>query len=279
MMNAGAMLFLTLFVILVLFAAVVLPAAVGGGRYAWRLFEFIEGVSLTFDALFKRGAAVWFEPVTADMEEIDGVRCLFATAKGDLMTLVRVRGVTQVQDDQEVLGRIEAILSTLSSYFSSPAHTIQIRFHFEPDGGPKAAFEMMEPNRRAAERMKLDMDFLLTDWAKNLGRFVADQEAYIAITTNEGALSSQQQKKDARKSRTQTLRSAILSSAGQNVMAANTALLIASVISLSLFAALSKDVFSFLLAAFYMVLGVAGSSPVAKEVLERAYGGARGGEE
>jgi len=61
--------------------------------------------------------------------------------------------------------------------------------------------------------------------------------------------------------------------------AANTALLIASVISLSLFAALSKDVFSFLLAAFYMVLGVAGSSPVAKEVLERAYGGARGGEE
>jgi intracellular multiplication protein IcmB len=224
-MNAGAMLFLALFVILVIYAAVVLPAAVGGGRYAWRLFEFIEGVSLSFDALFKRGAAVWFDPVTADMAEVDGVRCLFATAKGDLVTLIRVRGVTQVQDDQEVSERIESMLSTLSSYFSSPAHSIQIRFHFEPEGGQKAAAEMMEPNRRSAERLKLDMDFLLKDWAKNLGRFVAEQGTYIAITTNAGALPSKQQKRDAEKNRAQGLQSAILSSAGQNVMAANAALL------------------------------------------------------
>jgi len=60
---------------------------------------------------------------------------------------------------------------------------------------------------------------------------------------------------------------------------ANTALLIASAISLSLFAALSKDVFSLLMAAFYIMLGAAGSSPAAREVLERAYGGAKGGEE
>jgi len=60
--------------------------------------------------------------------------------------------------------------------------------------------------------------------------------------------------------------------------AANAALLIASIISLSLFAALSKDAFSLLMAALYVALGAAGSSPAAREVLERAYGGARGGE-
>lgn len=223
-MNLGTIVLLFVFVAAVLYVAVFLPMAVKGGRYAWRLLEFFEAVSTSFDVLFKRGSAAWVEIVTADTEEIDDVRCIFAAANGDLMTLVRVRGVSQVQDVDEIASRIESIQSSLTSYFAQGGYYMQIRFAYDGSGGVKSALDCMAPNRKSAERLKLDVDFLLEDWARQIGSYTATQETYVAVWTTASALQSAQQRKDAAGARKKVMGQTALSGNSMNPNAATEAL-------------------------------------------------------
>ena len=224
-MTLAALMTIAVFCVTVLFVAIFLPGTVGGGRFAWRLLEFLESFSAGLDALFRRSSAAWFEPVTADESEVDGVRCIFATAGGDLVTIIRVRGVTQVQDVDEVKDRIAAFEAALSSYYASAGHSVQIRFSYDPAGGLPAAQRFMEPLRKTAERLRLDIDFLLTDWAGSIGKYAAEQETYLAVWTTQAALSSAASRKEAAKIREQKMRDTPLTAHSANPDAAMPALI------------------------------------------------------
>lgn len=223
-MSLAALIIIFVFVATVIYAAVVLPMAVGGGRYAWRLLEFFEALSAGLDIAFRRKAAAWFEPITADWDEVDGVRCAFATPSGDLVSLFRVRGVSQVQDVEEVNARIEAFESALASYFEAGGHYVQVRFAYDPKGGTPLALRVVDRLRRAAQRMRLDIDFLLENWALNLGRYVADQEAHVALWTTQASLATSQQRKEAASERRDALKGVPLSMHSANTEAATPAL-------------------------------------------------------
>ncbi|NNM65727.1 MAG: hypothetical protein HKL99_14185 [Burkholderiales bacterium] len=219
-MSLAASVLVVLFCALVLYAAVVLPMAIGGGRYAWRLLEFVEAISAGIDIAFRRGAAAWFEPVTADFDEVDGVRCAFASGTGALMTLIRVRGVSKVQDAEEIGARINTIQSGLSSYFATGGHFIQVRFAFDPEGGDALTTRVMDPLRRSAQRLRLDIDFLLENWSRRLGQFVADQDTFVAVWTTSGALSTSMQRREASRARAEASNGVPMSAHAANVHAA-----------------------------------------------------------
>ena len=217
-MSLAALMLIFAFAALVVYTAIGY-AAVGGKQRAYRIFEFFEAVVTGIDVAFRRRSSAWFDLQSADEEDKEGKRVAFSTSRGDLVTLIRVRGVSSVQDRDEIAARIDTLSTKLASFFNRGGHAIQIRMFYDPERGIETAEEAMQANRNAAKRLKLDIEFMLDDWVQSLGRYLAKQDILMAVWTTPNALQSAQERRLATGERAQAIKASMNAPHAANIHA------------------------------------------------------------
>jgi hypothetical protein len=108
----------------------------------------------------------------------------FVTKNGGLMSLLCVHGHRRVVGEAELETLTEQLTTLIGSAFSGRYHTLDICFHSDPPATARRIRQMLEPSRRTAERLALDLEDIFAERIRHLPNYTATESVYLVLWTS-----------------------------------------------------------------------------------------------
>lgn len=119
-----------------------------------------------------------------DLETMESDKTTFVRSDGTLTTMVRLLGVTRMIGHHEIDRHLEQLSKVFSRMLSRPGHPVQIVFRRSSETVHREIDELLEPARKTANRLELDMQWILDAKRDALASWCADEQCWLALSTN-----------------------------------------------------------------------------------------------
>ncbi len=107
----------------------------------------------------------------------------FAASDGSLMSLIRIDGARQIIGDSEYRRILSDCVVKFGARFDRPGHAMQVYFVRNPERVGEEIRLLLRPNRESARNVGLEIDDIFDERARNLSRYVAQEEIYFVLWT------------------------------------------------------------------------------------------------
>lgn len=135
-----------------------------------------------------------------------------------MVSLIKLDGTLKLVGDEEFNNIIERLNDILSATLAKKCHVVQFVAQYDPTASKSVVGGQMEPIRKSAKALQLDLDEVLEDWEDNLASYCADESVYIAIWTRPTALSKNALKEERKQMAKQGGRTLPKGSQGKSVV-------------------------------------------------------------
>ncbi|MFK5949491.1 MAG: hypothetical protein QM500_12065, partial [Methylococcales bacterium] len=120
---------------------------------------------------------------------------------GSLATIVELEGGMRVVGEDEFDELVEKLNNSFISYLSDGSHNFTFYFSRDPDGIEDELEDLYRGSRIACRKMELDIEDIIDEQIKVLGKYTQVERCFIILHTNINGLSPEE-KKQALKKRT-----------------------------------------------------------------------------
>jgi intracellular multiplication protein IcmB len=135
-------------------------------------------------------------PDYIDIETAHDAHTLVST-DGSLVTLIKINGVSGVTDPASFESGIrEPLTSSLGVSLNKKDHNIQVWFSMDGERIQDELRTMLSPAFETAKRLQFDATDILEERIKNLSKYCAVEECFMAVWTTEKALTNAEIKSD-----------------------------------------------------------------------------------
>ncbi len=100
---------------------------------------------------------------------------------GSMATIYEIYGAKKYVGDEEIIELEERLYSTLKSSLQKEGHQIQFVFSKDKDRIKEHISETLEPYKRAAKTMQLDLDDYFDSKAEHLSKYCAYESCYMVV--------------------------------------------------------------------------------------------------
>ncbi len=107
---------------------------------------------------------------------------------GSLVSYVKVSGARRIIGDEEYQWIIEQATLKLGARFDRPGYAMQFYFMRDPAAITNDLEKFMRANRMAARALELDLTDLLDERKRNLARYMAHEDIFIALWSRPSAV-------------------------------------------------------------------------------------------
>ncbi|MDP9126794.1 MAG: type IV secretion protein IcmB [Pseudomonadota bacterium] len=121
------------------------------------------------------------------LETSDGEHNLVA-GDGSLIGFIKVSGARRIIGDEEYQWIVEQATLKLGARFDRPGYAVQFYFMRDPAGIGHDLEQLMRSNRSTARVLDLDLGDLLDERVKNLSRYMAHEDIYLALWTRPSSI-------------------------------------------------------------------------------------------
>ena len=142
---------------------------------------------------------------------------------GSLITVLRLEGALRQVGRDEHYTIMKGLTEKLQATLSRPGHCIQVVFEYDPEASEGRIREMLEPSRRTALNLGLNIGPLLENWGQALQRHCAIETCWLVLWTRPTVL-AESLRKTALKERITSMSKAPVQPGCQQVSAAVAAL-------------------------------------------------------
>lgn len=151
--------------------------------------DFISKFLMPFQKAFKQSVSSFIQLETADSKNV------IVAADGSLVSYVKIDGSRQIIGEDEYEHIIEAATLKIGARFDRMGHAMQVYFARDPERIRKVLETKVDPSRRTAENVGLEMDDLFEERITNMERFVTHEESYFVLWTRPSILTKNEFKK------------------------------------------------------------------------------------
>ena len=102
---------------------------------------------------------------------------------GSLITLLRLEGSLKHVGVDEYNTIVAGLTEKLQSSLSKPGHLIQVVFEYDPEGSESRITEMLQPSRRTAQNLGLNIGPLLENWGNALKKYCSLETCWLVLWT------------------------------------------------------------------------------------------------
>ena len=150
---------------------------------------------LVGDVLFTLGAAFKMEGSSyTDLETCEDDMYTFVRSDGTLVTILKIHGVQKLLGAYELEQHYLNVRRRLETALSRKGHAVQIVVKRNPDGTERELDKMLSPARKTAQRLNMDMDWILDSKKEALLQFCASEACWLSISTNYDVFSKSEHK-------------------------------------------------------------------------------------
>ena len=142
---------------------------------------------------------------------------------GSLITVLRLEGALKQVGVDEHRTIMRGLTEKLQATLSRPGHCIQVVFEYDPEASEGRIRDMLEPSRRTALNLGLDIGPLLENWGQALQRYCSVETCWLVLWTRPTVL-AEGLRKTALKERIASMSKAPVQPGCQQVSAAVAAL-------------------------------------------------------
>lgn len=153
------------------------------------LLSFLDEIFAAFLLEMKHPVESFIQLETADDSTT------MVSGDGSLVSYLKIGGARQMIGGEEYAWIIDQATLKLGARFDRPGQAMQFYFLRDPDRVGAALDKLMMPNRMAAQALEVDLDDLLNERKRNLTRYLAHEEIYIALWTRPSGLTKNEYKR------------------------------------------------------------------------------------
>lgn len=141
------------------------------------------------DNIFKSLLKTMKQPIESfiRLETADGDYTL-AAEDGSLVSVLRIDGSYQIIGNQEYQRIISDSVVKFGTKFDKPGHALQVYFARNPDLIRDKLKKLLNPNRKAAENIGLEISDIFNEKERHLSQYLASEEIYFVLWTRPSAL-------------------------------------------------------------------------------------------
>ena len=145
--------------------------------------NFLETTASALGQLLKNSAPDYIEVEAPDSE------FALAMRDGSLVSGLKIDGLRQAVGPDEFVDVCRILTRTLSATLSKPGHTVDLFISRDPEGSMRAMEEFRTQSLKACEAIGLDMSDVVNANAKEISKYTASEEVYLAFWSRETLLS------------------------------------------------------------------------------------------
>lgn len=146
--------------------------------------EIIEGVGAIFST--KGNIFVDVETVDSSPDANPNNEGFLVRPNGTLVSLIEIRGSRVLVGPDEAQNFFSQIFEVAQSILSRPGYTMQVVFRRDTDTSMRDIGLALAPARKTAERLGVDMQWVLDGRQKSLSGWCSSEYCWIAISTDYG---------------------------------------------------------------------------------------------
>ena len=153
--------------------------------------SLFNGIYSTFEGIFawvsnamKQNALSYCDLETADSKNT------LVTKDGYLITVVQLHGYKRFVGPNEYVYLCERMTEMLQPGFSGSGHFVQFFFTYDQSRINKKIDEALQPAKKTAKRINLDIEDIFQSRVKTLSKFCADEACFMVLWTNNEAIES-----------------------------------------------------------------------------------------
>lgn len=146
--------------------------------------DFTTDVLFTLGSVFKTEAGSYI-----DIETVEDDMTTFVRQDGTLVTIANIRGVQKLLGPHEFPEYLRALNERLTPILGAEGHSLQLVHKRDPFGAAREIDASLIPARKTAERLNMDIDWVLNAKRDALVQFCASESTWLAISTNYGVFS------------------------------------------------------------------------------------------
>lgn len=154
-----------------------------------RVIKFLDSLLTFISRVSAEPAASFCELETADR---DGNTLI--ASDGSLITFIRVLGSARLVGVTEFDDMVERMSSTLNSFMKDSGHSLQVYFTRDPDGAGEMVKRALEPSRRQAVQLNLELQDLIDEKERELTKYVSHEALFFVCWTHPGVLAPSEAK-------------------------------------------------------------------------------------
>ena len=138
------------------------------------------------------------QPITAfcDLDTVDGMAMV--THRGDLATVLRLRGMRMLLQTQEVIAGAAGLRQTMASFLTSDGHALQAFFVCDPERAGPVVRAQVGDNRAIARALRLGMDEILDERERLWSELMHWEDTLFVLWTRRSVLTRDGRKQDDR---------------------------------------------------------------------------------
>lgn len=130
-----------------------------------------------------------------DIETVDSESTL-VSKDGSLLSIIKIQGVKNLINSDSLVQDIVLPLNTaIQSNFDNKGHMIQMWFQVDPDNTQRELQKILNPARITAEKLRMDMDDLLSERESNLTNWTASESCFMVLWTKSDLLTKSDRKR------------------------------------------------------------------------------------
>jgi intracellular multiplication protein IcmB len=145
--------------------------------------NFLETTASALGQLLKNSA-----PDYIDVEAPDSEFAL-AMRDGSLVSGLKIEGLRQAVGPEEFVEVCRILTRSLSALLAKPGHTVDLFISRDPEGAALAMDAFKTQSMKACETIGLDMGDVVSANAKEIAKYTAAEEVYLAFWSRESVLS------------------------------------------------------------------------------------------
>lgn len=146
-------------------------------RIGDRLFHNLDNTLYGLNELFAQPANTYCRLDTSDGEQI------LVANDSSMVSVIELHGLLRMIGVDELKALISRLDVGLKNRFINPGHLLQVVMQYDPDAIRTEIHDAINPSRVTANNLGLDVDWLLDDWEKALGRYCAVEHVWLVLWT------------------------------------------------------------------------------------------------
>ncbi len=147
-----------------------------------KVFSSVEGIFAWVSWAIKQDALSYCDLETADS------RHTLVSKEGDLISVINIQGYRRFVGSNEFAYLCEKLSEVLQPAFSQPGHFMQFYFAHDNAHVRESIEKMIQPARRTAKRLRLDIDDIFDSRVNTLSDYCADEDCFLVLWTSQDCL-------------------------------------------------------------------------------------------